>query len=532
MRFRCDRGLCRWIARVWVGTACLLMTVPFSAQAADEFRLSNDFSTTYNDVSGPGDDQSSLTEGLRYLEIFNLYGNGEMGEVKYNFSLGAKVTDDPRNDSEKFSLTNMHGRFTNGIHTLTLGDTFEAFSQYSLNSAVKGASYRYADPGNMLPDLTLVYGLAYSRWDNMWGVDAVERQVAGMRLKQQLSADFWVALNGVHSFDHIRVNDSSLFKSTVYSLDWEYLPIPGLTIRGESALADTTEDFSNQADDDNNGYAHKIEAIGDGGPSRVSLEYERVSPEFLTMLGSATPDREKFKARWRYKYTKTVTMNFGFLWYRDNLDGDLAFRTDHYKPEVGVTVRRLFDRNYAVADLTYKYDRAYGDDRSTSDHFVNLGYRDRFGIFDSDTNLGVTFYDTKDSRNDDEFIYNTMLSTRHTTGDWVWKPSLSAGGWTLDNELQDTRDQVWEYALGLGVDVPSAKVTSTLKVGQNWLQKDTGTDSRKNFARLNVFYRPEFLSRLDYGMLYLRAFVNDFDYSVRDRDFRENSVTAGVSIQF
>lgn len=528
-------GFSRGIGRVRRGAGLfggiLLLLAP-SVQAADEFHLSNDFSTTYNSVSGPGDDQSSLTEGLRFLEVINLNGRGDAGALEYTFNLGAKITDDPRNDSEKYSLTNLNARFSNGVHTLTLGDTFESFSQYSLNSSVKGVSYRYADETNLLPDLTLVYGLAYSRWDNLWGVDAVERQVMGMRLRQQLSPDFWVALNGVHALDHLRVNDAALYKNTVYSMDWEYLPIPGLTLRGESALADATEDPSAAANIETDGYAHKLEAIGDGGPSRVSLEYERVSPEFLTLLGSATPDREKFKAKWRYKYTKTLSFNFGFLWYRDNLDGDKAFRTDHYKPEVGMTVKRLFDRNYAVADLTYKYDRAYGDDRSSVDHFVNFGYRDRFGVFDSDSNFGVTFYDTKDSRKDREYIYNTTLSSRHTTGELIWKPSLSAGGWTLDNELEETNDQVWEYALGLGMDIPGIKVNSTLKVGQNWLQKETGTDSRKNFARLNVFYRPDFLAKVNYGMIYLRAHVNDFDYSVRDRDFRENSVTTGISIQF
>ncbi len=62
--------------------------------------------------------------------------------MDYNFNLGAKGTDDKRNDIQPFSLTNMQGRFTNKVHTLTIGDTFESFSQYALNTAVKGASYR------------------------------------------------------------------------------------------------------------------------------------------------------------------------------------------------------------------------------------------------------------------------------------------------------------------------------------------------------------------------------------------------------
>lgn len=512
--------------------ACSLAGWPLFAQAAGEFHASNDLSLTFNDVGGHGSDQSSLSEGLRYLDILNLYGNGDLADIAYSFNLGGKATDDPRNDSETFSLTTLGARFIRGSHTLSLGDTFESFSQYSLNSSVKGASYRYANPDNLLPDVTLLYGLAYARWDNMWGVDAVERQVMGMRVQQTITPDAWVAVNGVHAMDHVRVHDGSLYRNTVYSLDWEYRPIPGLTIRGESALAGATEDLADDEDIETDGCAHKIEAIGDGGPSRVTLEYERVSPDFVTVMGSATADREKFKGRWRYKYSRTLTMKLGFLWYRNNLEGDKAYRTDHYKPEIGLTVRRLFKRRYAVADVTYKFDRASGDERSSSDHYVTIGYRDRFGMFDSDTNLGVTFYDTRDARDDREFTYNTTLSTRYTAGSWILKPSLMAGGWTLDDELEDTNDQIWEYALGLGIDVPRAKVTASVKFGQNLLQKESGTDSRKAFARLNIFYRPQFLSRLNYGMLYLRAFVNDFDYSDNDRCFRETSVTLGISTQF
>jgi len=526
------RARAGWPAYLGIGLLGLLLLLNAGVAVAGEWRISNDSSVTANDVSGDGDDQSSLTEGVRYLDVFSLYGRGNLGTYQYSLNLGAKMTDDSRNDSEKFSLTDLSGRLSNNIHTITAGDTFESFSQYSLNTAVKGFSYRYTDNSNLLPDVTVLCGVAYSRWDNLWGVDAVDRQVMGVRLHQNLPHDLWIAFNATHAFDHGRVNGSSLYQGTTYSLDWEYLPIPGLTMRGESAITDTRERPDADQAIDKGDYAHRIEAIGDGGPSRVSLEYERVAAEFLTLLGSVTPDREKIKSKWRYKYSKTVSYNLGFLWYRDNLDGKKTTRTDHYKPEVGATVKQLFGRSESVADVTYRFDRAYGDSRSTKNHFGNLGYQDRFWIIDNVSNFGVTFYSTRDNQRDNEYIYNTSLSTRHPAGIFVLKPTVYAGGWTLDNDLEDTRDQIWEYALGLGLDIPSAKITSSLKVGQNWLNKEMGTDSRKNYARLNLYYRPDFLAGFNSGMLYLRAFVNDFDYTTNERNFRENSVTAGMSIQF
>jgi hypothetical protein len=500
--------------------------------AEHNFNVYNDFSVSVNDVSGSGSDQSSLSEGNKVLDVLTVNGNGTIGGYDYRFTIGGKGTNDQRNDVQKYSLTQLQGRLGNQIHTLTVGDAFESFSQYSLSSAVKGASYRYADRGNRAPDVTLIYGLAYPRWDNFWGLDAVERDVLGARVKQSLNDEFWIAASYVQTDDHDRIAGSSLFETSIFVVDWEYLPMPGLTIRGESAYSDTEESVSDDLRTvDNNGTAHHLEAIGDGGPSRVVLDYERISTDFLTLLGSATPDREKAKATWRYKYSKTLSLNFGMLWYRDNLDGDLSERTDHYRPEIGLSKKRIFARRYATADVTYKYDRATGRTDS-QDHYVNFGYRDRFGAFDSDSNFGVIFYDTDANRKSEEFTYNTTLSTRKTVGDFVLKPSLRLGGWTLDDDLNAVSDQIWEYSVGLGVDIPSLKVVSNFRVGQNKLIKDDGDDVSKMLASMSLYYRPDFLSTFDYGQLYLRGYINDFGYSTSSRDFCENSATAGIIVRF
>lgn len=516
---------------IWSLVLALLILGWYIPAEAFDLSLSNDFSLTYNDVSGPGRNQSFLTEGTRYLNVFDLYGRGEVKDYQYHFNIGSKATDDPRNDSRKISLTNMQARISNQIHTLTLGDTYEAFSQYTMNTAIKGFSYRYADSQNRLPDIAVLAGIAYSRWDNFWGTAAVERQVYGGRIRQYLTPDLWIAANMVYSKDDNNIATLPHYTTKTMGFDWEYLPIPGLTIRGESTWSDVDETPAGSAAEiSSNGHAHKIEAIGDGGPSRVSLEYERISSDFFTLLGSATPDREKVKARWRYRPVQNQTWTLGFLWYRDNLDGQLAQRTDHFRPEIGFALRQLLDRRYSVVNLNYKLDRAQGS-RSTTDHFINLGYRDRFGEFDSDTNLGVALYDTENRRDDTELFINTTLSARKTVGEWVFRPSLRVGAWTLDNELENSRDTTWDASVGLGVDVPQYKINSNVRFGYNQLKQGNGSDSEKFFANISVYYRPEFLARLNQGMIYLRGNINDMSYDVSSRNYRENSIVAGIRIQ-
>ena len=201
---------------VWLSCVCFICVLIGSgtqaqAQVSHQFHLYNNFSVSLNDVSGSGDNQSSLTEGSSFLNVLTLNGKGELNDFKYRYSVGAKATDDSRNDVQKFSLSRLQGRISNKIHTVTAGDTFESFSQYSLNTAVKGISYRYTDRGNDLPDVTVLYGIAYPRWDNFWGLDSVQRHVVGARLKQHFSDDFWLAASYVQSKDHDRLEGGSLF---------------------------------------------------------------------------------------------------------------------------------------------------------------------------------------------------------------------------------------------------------------------------------------------------------------------------------
>ncbi|MBN2418529.1 MAG: hypothetical protein JXL81_04035 [Deltaproteobacteria bacterium] len=520
-------------------TCLLLLNASYSLA---EIHVSNEFTYTYNNITGPGKSQSSLTDGHSYLDVLGVSGNGEFRSFDYNFNIGAQFTDDRRTDPQSFLLTNLKAGITNGVHTVTLGDTFRAFSQYSLSTSLKGGLYSFRQEDSGLPQFDLIYGYAHPRWDNfhgMWDshIDTIKREVFGGKISYSLLDDLKAGLSVVSTDDSERVNDTDeLYDITTYALDWEYTPIPGLTVTGESSFADTTYSASSTAANvDMDGSAHKLTATGDGGPSRVTLEYERVSPDYRTVVGSATPDREKAKFRWRYKYDSLSTITTGFLWYRNNLDGDLATRSDHYRPEISMLTRRVFGRKYASTDVSYKLDiTEENKSGSRVDHIVNVNYRDRFGIFDSDSNIGFTSYEYKNAprQKNKETTWNTSLSARFHKEKYILKPNLRLGVWTSRDELTSLSDKIYEYSLGTGFDIPSVKITSNIKIGQNKLEKDNGTDSLKGFARLDIFYRPEFLSGFQYGMIFLKAFINDYNYDINNNDFRETSVSTGVNIQF
>ncbi len=503
-----------------------------AAFANNNWSVWNDTSVIFTDLNGPGQSSSSLTEGIRHNSVLDIKSRGKISSYDYSLALGFKATNDERRDTERISLTNFRGRLSNQVHTLNLGDTYESFSKYALNTAIKGASYRYRNDENNLPEVTLLGGVAYSRWDNFWDNDTTERKLYAARVKQNLTQNLWLAASAVSIKDDDSYFSSPLYDGNTLSFDLGYQPLPGLTMIAEGSFSHIDEDNATSGLIKHNGEAYRIEVIGDQNPSRVVLEYERVSPDYLTIAGSATADREKAKASWRYKYTKRLTVTSAFLWYRDNLDNQLAVRTHHYKPEIRFSLQQMFNRRYAIGSLGYKMDRSISSSVSTQNHFISASYRDRFGIFDSTTNLGVTFYDTKTTRDSDEFIANTSLSTRITQGSIVWKPAIYLGTWRNDNELTDETDHIYEYSVGLGCDIPSKKITAKLKVGQHKLIKDSAEDAERLYSSLDIYYRPKLFAQLKNSTLYLRALVNDYEYTTGSRNFRENRVIAGFTIRY
>ena len=101
------------------------------------------------------------------------------------------------------------------------------------------------------------------------------------------------------------------------------------------------------------------------------------------------------------------------------------------------------------------------------------------------------------------------------------------------DELVNADDRMYEYSLGLGVDAPDSNITSSLRVGQNWLSKEApGTDdSARVFVAAHVYFTPAGVMD-GKATFFLRGGYNTYRYSAVQGDYRESSVTTGVTIQF
>jgi len=521
---------------------CLLFFIsvhPGFAETANqnELRVINDVQVNFNDVSGPGKSSSSMTDGMTYIESLNIYARGNQDEFKYSFNIGGRTTNDDHYDQAEFSLTSLKGHFIYQNHQVDAGDVFESYSQFSLDSALKGISYKYYNESDDLPNISFVSGVAYPRWDNIWeGYDqvAIKRKVFGTNISHDFNPVFTAGFSAVRSEDSQSVyTDEALFTNNIYALDFEYHPIPGLTIKGESAISDTEEETSGgSAQDSYNGNAHKLEIIGDGHPSRVVLKYERISPDFKTLTGSAVSDREKFSSRWRYKYSKNISTNLNFVWFRNHLN-DSSERVNTWQPFANIIVRKLFDRRYAVSSLSYKFEKKTGNNLSTLNQYLTLTHRDRYGILENSTSFTINSFDTSnDTRDQIDYLTNTTFNSRHKKGDFIFKPMITAGTFFYDNKLTHHTNKVLQYSVGLGIDIPKKKIYSKFTVGQNKLTAYDQDNSDKWFTRFHIYYKPQFKGFLRRSTFSLKGAINDYSFSTSTRDFVEKSISFGFNIPF
>lgn len=540
------KGMLPAHSRAAVLVLCMLL-LPTAAHA-NELTIENDFSVTKNTISGPGADNSSLTRGFRYANEWKVASLKQTGDKETSFQFTLKATNDRAIDSQTLSLTNFEFKSKNKTQTTMIGDVYNSFADYSFSSAVKGFSYRYYDEEKKGPELTVTYGYMYPRWDNFWGgisQKVIERKVLGTRIRQDFSDTFWAGINFVHTKDNNRVTGTDdLWSGSNYTVDWEYRNPVDMAFHGESSFSQMTKNSTSDwgvtySDSKHNGFAHKINMLKEGSPSRLEVEYEIVSPQFETFVGSAIKDREKVKAKWRNKLNDNTSIRINTLWFHDKVNDDSTAmnRTTNHSPEVGFIFKSPWGREDAFLDVGFRMDRRYGgvSGENTKDHHIIVNYQDKIGEFETDTNLIYTKYNTTYSDNtgnnrSHEFTYNTALSMRRETKNYILQPAIYWGFWDAYNELVGKREKAYETSLGLGVNTKDSLLTSNIKVGQKHMVKESGNANW--FANVTLEYKAPFLAKRN-GKVYVKAFINDYKFdSATNNNYRETSITTGFTMAF
>ena len=494
-------------------------------------RISNETEFGSGSITGPGAGQSIVTGKGTFTNVLGISYSGEVQDVSYFLDLSGRATSDPASDYREYSLSRVQARVIKEAHTVNLGDVMSPFTQYSLGASLKGITYTGSYPGRFAPELSLTYGFHSPRWDSLFSpaddIKTIRRQAYGANLAVHPTDAWRVSAHFVRTADSGRPGGwETLYDGGVYGAAWSFEPFDGLALRGETSFSGTTVRPADGSSVKKSGSANRVSFRGYGDDLRLDLDYERVSSGFLSVLGSATPDRERARGVWTRDYSRETSVRYSFLWFRNNLDGSLEETSHSYRPDIRITQRRLFGRRYASGDITCRLDYRTGPSRDTGT-YVDTGYRDRFGWLDSETRLGVAFFGG-DIRDSAEYVVNTSLGSRKSLKGLILRPNLRIGTRIHDDSSTGTLDIIREASLGSGVDVPGLGLSCSVQGGVYSFKKDNGSDSSRAFISAHSFYRPRFG---DYTV-FLRYSLNDFRSSDSGRDYRENLLSAGISIQY
>lgn len=483
----------------------LFIFIPIISYLKAELNINIQSEIPYNKISGEGSQNSVYSDGFKYLSIFNLNFNNSSDVYSYNLNLAFRTSNETKLDYKNFSFTNLKLNLKTKNLSFSGGDVFESFSQYSLASSVKGISLKLENNEN-IPEIIALFGYINPDWDNF----PYQNQVYGLKVSYDIFENLNTGVNFVYNTNNLQ-DSANNFNNLIYSLNFEYRPLPAVVCKNETAFSNLSQQETKE-----NGYATKFEIIADAKPSRVSLEYSRITPKFLSVLGSATPDRERISTSWRYIYSKNIILRTSFLWYRNNLDNNLTETLNSYTPEISLIFKNLFNRKYSELSTSYKIN-AYRTNQTITDNIISLNYKDKFSEYENETSI---IYNNYQKTNINETSFRNTIFTRTKLKEVVFKPSVSLG-FVLSNI-----NNSYDYNIKLSAEIAKLKMTSDISLGQNFIK-----DLTKTSLFSSIYTKPEFLNFLKYGLLFVKFSYTIFDHNDNLKDFNETNFVLGFNLQ-
>jgi hypothetical protein len=513
---------------------------PPTATAGGTLKLTNEYTFTLNSVTGPGAASSNLPRGSHFKDIFTFDLDNKKNNKGLSMNFGLNVTDDITVDPKRLSLVSFALKYDDEKQNIVAGDTMSSYSTYSMSSSLKGISYHYQDENKTGPELNLVYGRQYARWDNFWDNDpatqSTPRMAEGMRLKQTLGDDFTLGFNAVRTDDLWRLNSSTtLYNTYVCSTDWEYKPTSFWTYNGEYARS-----MSSQSVSDDMGYtsqsgnAFRFSGVGEKGKRRVALDYERVTPNFLTQMGSAGADREKIKVAWQDRLGLGSIYHTIVYWDRNNLANQLTDSTQNINYDIGTTFAQPFGRENGTFDISLTRNREH-DTAATNvlDKTINFEYKDNVCGMDADATVGYMRTDTANTSTQYNWTHNLTLSSSLARGQTTIIPTLTIAHskqYLLASDISQVMTR--EYSLGATINFAGG---DSLALTTGWEKADNygSSDNTNNwFTTLNWTFKPSFLKKFVGSSMYLKVGIHDYSFSNNNSNYRENSIGMGVKCEF
>jgi hypothetical protein len=510
-----------------VACLCALGALGGAARAApDEFTLENRSELVNHHVSGAGAASSFLDRGSHLLHETQLFHRARLGSGwQSQLGLMVRYTDSPQFSPEKFSLQQFEWRLNDQRNDLVVGDYFANLSSYAMSKSLKGLGYQ-RNFGSDQHYLRAVVG----SFDGQWGFllrpghltdEPMDRHGAGLRYQAQNGPVTWglnLALAADRQGDPRRRAGESAWKQALPSLDWEYR-LDALTVAGEHAWSRTTGQAAAGTETRSHGLANKLSVRAMVGPVNLDGRLERVDPDFRSLAGAATPDRQRASLRADAQVARLWKL-FGVVDYgHNNLDDQLPYRTSNTSVEAGVTKRRAFDRRTLTlsASLRQRSTDLHGGGVDSTTDRVKLRATDSLGGIDLRGDVEFIIDGRAGSPSTRDTLYNLGASTRRESGRWTFSPSVDLGLQERENPTGGL-DVVHTARLGFLAERAPGQVVSLTFDHNESSTPVAGSNTRVGRWVASWETRPTWLKR---GALRLELATNDYRFGNAAGNYRE-----------
>jgi hypothetical protein len=306
------------------------------------------------DVDRKTKDNWHYTEGLKVqLE----QAITETSNLEFFFY--GRHTTDKQIQNERAKILQMYLRLYGDNFEFAVGDVAEYYTKYTFNNTFIGAR------GWVRPLASLKIMLLGGR--NREGRDdTYEHTFGGARIEYSPHPNYIFGTTYIHTeitklFPGTTVLD---YRGDVVSFDTRLRLLDRkLLIYGETAFSWYTEDRRDPLSDKPEGWALNLEIdYRPIQPLKLSLDYEYVEPNFITIMGSAARDRETVKGEVRYYPTDSLD-----IWTKYRFTGDrlsesspVAYRTETHYSEAGLTYKPFFaDKESYFRNLKFDFRLDY-----------------------------------------------------------------------------------------------------------------------------------------------------------------------------
>lgn len=462
---------------------------------------------------------TSEKEGFTHSQELDLKLHGPLKEGNAGIELRGRTTNDDRVQGSNSEILSLKAYYTDNIWNYEIGDVAAAMNPYVYSGSLKGMKLEYF--GNEKTknfDYKLIAGVRKAPWRETYQLvenESVDTYVAAFEAKYTHERSKEILFSLAALKDDLDSGDSAATlgkEGMSVGIDGKWRFNKYITLKGRSAISKSTDDLKNNKRKSTNS-AIKVRLLTKPILSvlKSDFTYQRISPNFISVAGSANQDKEEFQNMTKWTINKELSSKLSLKANRDNLNNQLTDTTNTYYEALTFTYRPKVIKGGSVDfKLSNKDVKKRNADTNRYTIALNTNLRQKNGF-----RYGLGYdYSNYENKNDT----TTSSITNNLRGIFGYKKKLSGDSsyrFTITVDTQNVRQNAnSDNRVGLKLDAGynfNKKLSTDLSYISRYSYMEGSDDTT------NLTYQSRTTYKLDNnGKQTVRLLLEKRDYDVEN----------------